>query len=283
MTDIIFPSWVLTEAPDTWDTFMFSDISDWGKLKKSEATDIVASGILWITSDDVTEWSSNLFMTPTEKSKLSTVSLWAEPNAVDSVNGFGSNVTLTQDNIPNGSIYVQTENNYSNAEVGRVNDAYNHSLVNSGNPHSVTKSDVWLGNVTNDSQLKRSSNDRAFTNKPNLADADRVLIEDSSNSFDKAITTVSSLIDKFSQSISFFTSKSIEAVAWFLQLKNDVETPENLSLYWYEDWSKWWFPNMVRKEYNNEDINIDSNRQLIIYWQMSGQNNVYIYWDLVIL
>lgn len=283
MADIIFPSWVPSATPETWDTYLFSDLSDSGKLKKATANEIVSQWASWITSDDVAEWGTNLYMTTTEKSKLATVSLWAEPNTVDSVNWFGGNITLTQDNVWDGATYVRTENNYSDAEVVRVNSAYNHSLVNSGNPHSVTKTDIGLANVTNDAQLKRSGNDWAFSNKSNLATTDRLLIEDSANSFGKAITTISSLLTRFSQSLWSYASKSIEVVSWLLQLENDQETPENLSVYGYEDGSKGWFPNMVRKEYNSEDINIDSNRQLIIYWQMSGQKNVYTYWDLVIL
>ncbi len=44
------------------------------------------------------------------------------------------------------------------------NTAYNHSQLTSGNPHSVTKSDVSLGNVTNDVQVKKiaSSTDTAL-------------------------------------------------------------------------------------------------------------------------
>lgn len=36
----------------------------------------------------------------------------------------------------------------------RGKDAYDHSQLTSGNPHNVSKSDVGLGNVTNDKQMK---------------------------------------------------------------------------------------------------------------------------------
>lgn len=51
------------------------------------------------------------------------------------------------------------------------------------NPHNTTKTQVGLGNVTNDSQLKRSANDySAFTSKTSPVLADRILIEDSEDS-----------------------------------------------------------------------------------------------------
>jgi hypothetical protein len=53
-------------------------------------------------------------------------------------------------------------------------------LGNTSNPHSVTKAQVTLGNVTNDAQLKRAAGDFAiFTEKPTPVDADVILIEDS--------------------------------------------------------------------------------------------------------
>ena len=56
-------------------------------------------------------------------------------------------------------------------------------LANTSNPHSVTASQVSLGSVTNDAQLKRSANDfSTFTEKITPDDADLLLIEDSAAS-----------------------------------------------------------------------------------------------------
>lgn len=46
----------------------------------------------------------------------------------------------------------------------QVKAGYDHSQVTTGNPHSVTKVDVSLGNVTNDAQLKASALQTTITN-----------------------------------------------------------------------------------------------------------------------
>ncbi len=54
------------------------------------------------------------------------------------------------------------------------------------NPHDVTKTQVGLSNVTNDSQLKRSAGDlNSFPSKANPDLLDVVIIEDSADSFNK--------------------------------------------------------------------------------------------------
>jgi len=64
-----------------------------------------------------------------------------------------------------GAEYVQTSSNISLGETSttayrgdRGKTAYEHSQVESGNPHNVTKSDIGLDNVTNDAQLAISKN-----------------------------------------------------------------------------------------------------------------------------
>lgn len=67
-------------------------------------------------------------------------------------------------------------------------------VANTSNPHSVTKTQVGLGNVTNDSQLTRASGDfNSFTSKASPVGADIVLIEDSAASFAKKKATLTSL------------------------------------------------------------------------------------------
>jgi hypothetical protein len=56
-------------------------------------------------------------------------------------------------------------------------------VADTDNPHEVTASDISLGNVTNDAQLKREAGDFAsFTAKTTPVDADIALIEDSAAS-----------------------------------------------------------------------------------------------------
>ena len=57
-------------------------------------------------------------------------------------------------------------------------------IAATSNPHGVTASQVGLGNVTNDAQLKRAAGDfNTFTAKATPVNADLVLIEDSEDGF----------------------------------------------------------------------------------------------------
>jgi len=65
--------------------------------------------------------------------------------------------------------------------------------INVSNPHSVTKTQVSLGSVTNDSQLKRAAGDfNSFTLKSTPISADILLLEDSSDTFTKKKVAFSS-------------------------------------------------------------------------------------------
>lgn len=60
---------------------------------------------------------------------------------------------------------------------------FNSHAVSTSNPHSVTASQVGLGSVTNDAQLKRSAGDwTGFTELTTLATDDLLLVEDTSDS-----------------------------------------------------------------------------------------------------
>ncbi|MGQ9688686.1 MAG: hypothetical protein ACUVXF_07885 [Desulfobaccales bacterium] len=72
------------------------------------------------------------------------------------------------------------------APLSHVSDA--------GNPHNVTKTQVGLGNVTNDSQLKRAAGDiNSFTAKTSPVGTDLLLIEDSADGYSKKKVQVSNL------------------------------------------------------------------------------------------
>ena len=66
-------------------------------------------------------------------------------------------------------------------------------IADTSNPHSVTKTQVSLGNVTNDAQLKRSANDWSdFTSTATPNNGDKVLLEDSTDGT-KKYTTVGAI------------------------------------------------------------------------------------------
>ena len=78
----------------------------------------------------------------------------------------GTNIgysTLKTSEITNDSnfvvdaAYVHTDNNFTTALKTNYDAAYTHTS-NTSNPHSVTKTQVGLSNVTNDAQLKIASN-----------------------------------------------------------------------------------------------------------------------------
>lgn len=67
-------------------------------------------------------------------------------------------------------------------------------IGSTSNPHVVTKTQVGLGNVTDDAQLKRAAGDFAtFTEKTTLAMADIVLVEDSAAGGAKKKATLTTL------------------------------------------------------------------------------------------
>lgn len=67
-------------------------------------------------------------------------------------------------------------------------------IASIANPHAVTKTQVGLSNVTNDSQLKRSADDFiSFPYKATLKTTDIILIEDSDNAGIKSYTSINSL------------------------------------------------------------------------------------------
>jgi hypothetical protein len=67
-------------------------------------------------------------------------------------------------------------------------------IGSTSNPHVVTKTQVGLGNVTDDAQLKRAAGDFAtFTEKTPLAMADIILVEDSAAAGAKKQATLTTL------------------------------------------------------------------------------------------
>lgn len=68
--------------------------------------------------------------------------------------------TQDMDDVADGATYVKTENNLTDSLKTNYDSAYTHSTITTGNPHSVTKTDVGLGNVV----------DTDTTNADNISD-----------------------------------------------------------------------------------------------------------------
>jgi hypothetical protein len=83
-------------------------------------------------------------------------------------------------------------------------------IASDSNPHSVTKAQVGLGNVTNEAQLKRAAGDiGSFGEKTSPAGADLVLIEDSADSFNKKKVQIANLPGGGSSSFTGLTDTPI--------------------------------------------------------------------------
>jgi hypothetical protein len=79
-------------------------------------------------------------------------------------------------------------------DYNTLNTAINNHLTDFANPHAVTSTQVGLGNVTNDAQLKRSANDfNVFSVKSLPTGSDRLLIEDVAGSGVKKFITIGTI------------------------------------------------------------------------------------------
>ncbi len=95
------------------------------------------------------------------------------------------------DDVPEGSNLYYTEARVSANTDVNANSAHRISVLN---PHGVTKTQVSLGNVTDDAQLKRAAGDIAsFTEKVTPIGTDFVLIEDSADSNNKKKVQIANL------------------------------------------------------------------------------------------
>ena len=91
-------------------------------------------------------------------------------------------------------VHASDETNPHSVTAAQVGATPADHETNTSNPHSVTKAQVGLGNVTDDSQLKRSAGDFAtFSEKTTPHDDDKVLIEDSEASGAKKYVKKSNL------------------------------------------------------------------------------------------
>ena len=93
--------------------------------------------------------SHGIFSSTDVQSVLEELADIASTGGVTQVNGKTGNVTLTAEDVgAEESGAVSTHNS--------ATDAHGGHFTNTNNPHSVTKTQVGLGNVTNDAQVKRS-------------------------------------------------------------------------------------------------------------------------------
>ena len=109
-----------------------------------------------------------------------------------------SNIISITDNAQDSNVLVGvTPSNISHTAISDIGTnthaQIDTHIANTNNPHGVTKSQVSLGNVTDDAQLKRSANDwSGFTQETTPNTGDKVLLEDYSTGT-KKYTTVGAI------------------------------------------------------------------------------------------
>lgn len=109
----------------------------------------------------------------------------ASPKTSAVVNGDNIDIDVAPGNIPHQDLNGVGTNTHTQIDS---------HISSSSNPHSVTKAQVGLSDVTNDAALKRSANDLStFTDKATLLDNDIAIIEDSADSFNKKKATVAAI------------------------------------------------------------------------------------------
>jgi hypothetical protein len=121
-------------------------------------------------------------------------------------------------------------------------------IGSTSNPHSVTKSQVGLGAVTNDAQLKRAAGDfSSFDPKTVLATADLILIEDSADSWKKKKITHEHLT----------CWKAIEVIDWDGNTETVVQPRSDADLVFIGvPWPSGWLPTglTVRVSHTGSDV-----------------------------
>lgn len=153
-----------------------------------------------VSDVDTSSWSEtdSLFVSTTEgalvntkptgaTTKIQKVGLVLHSGALDGIiQVVGAGRTNDLPNITDGYVW-KGDSNGNPQEVSLDTEITGSTHAGrTDNPHSVTKTQVSLGNVTNDAQLKRAAADFAsFTEKTAPVDADLVLIEDSEDSNNK--------------------------------------------------------------------------------------------------
>lgn len=174
-----------TTTPSSTDLMIFADVSNSNIVWKNTLTEITKAGMAGADTDDLPDWSTTVMMLATERTKLSGIQAGAQVNNFTSIQWQSAGaLTLTQDDIPDGTTFVQTENNFADARATELQIAYSHSQNVSGNPHNTTKTMIWLSNVTNDIQLSQTANN--FSILPEKSDVqfhldDMTVLQDSSN------------------------------------------------------------------------------------------------------
>lgn len=141
------------------DIDLFADISDSNNAKSNTIGSKVKAGLSdpTVTADDLQDWATKKVLTAAERTKLAGIQAGAQVNTVTSVNWQMGVVVLDADDIADTVTRKMGNEVFDTSEKNKLDTAYTHSQAVTGNPHNVTASQVWLGNVANERQLSRTA------------------------------------------------------------------------------------------------------------------------------
>jgi hypothetical protein len=136
-------------------------------------------------------------------------------------------------------------------------------IANTSNPHTVTKTQVGLTNVTDDAQLKRSANDfNTFTVKGTPVSADILVIEDSAASGVKKYITVGSLPTGGGGEANTASNQGVSGIGFFdnkngvdLEFRNLTSTTDRIT---------------VALDAGNKEVDLTLNEGNIVHQNLSG-------------
>lgn len=106
--------------------------------------------------------------------------------------------TQDMDDVADGATYVKTENNLTDSLKTNYDSAYTHSTITTGNPHSVTKTDVGLENVVN-VDTSNPANITWTENYRTVTDTEKTTWNDKVNSSDIVTTATANKILKLDE------------------------------------------------------------------------------------
>ena len=162
----------------------YASLDSGGKVPVSELPDAVLGGPRFQATWDANTNTPDLTIVSPSQGDYWRVSTAGSTN-LDGITDWGVGDWA----IYNGTSFDKIDNSES---VTSFNGRTGAIIPQAGD---YTASDVGLGNVTNDAQLKRAAADfNSFTEKATPVDADIVLIEDSADSFNKKKVLLSNLL-----------------------------------------------------------------------------------------
>lgn len=286
MANKAFPTQTPTITPASDDILLVADFDNGNAASDSTIQEVVEVGMQSNSTDNLPEWVTNKYYPSSDQNKLSNIEPWAEVNQVNSVNWLQWDVSLNQDNIPDWVTFVRTNNNFTNQEKSELQTAYSHSQQITGNPHNVTKTEVWLWNVLDEEQLSKSPNDWwSFSNKLTPDANDEFLIEDNNDGNSKKRVTVTSLIAWVVANISPVLWWSIVENSWSLELDWDQLTPDDFTVYWKQFGVKGRYSQFTRVNYSWVGVlTIPWDHQLILHADLNLEDyDIQLDWALVLI